>query len=202
LDRSSAIALTTRSDSKALPAFQEAPSFSELLDTEARHGAWRIVELFSVDGAPFEVELSWSSGSGAGASARLTVARAGRISVFARALRVRAANLSSSENRVGVTVADGHAVTRNVLEVTGQLGDNASEKLTLPPFASAVCLELADAVLLPGAEIRVYDGQGTLRSTTTGDEQPSTGVPLGGASKVEVSSGSACAYRALFHLAL
>ena len=202
MSRGSATALTTRSDGKTLPATGEAPKPVDLLDTEARRGAWRIVELFSVDGAPFEVELSWSSGSGAGASARFTLARSGRISVFARALRVRAANLSSAENRVGVTVADGHAVTRNVLEVVGQLGENAPEDLALPPFAKGVCLELADAALLSGAAVRVYDGQGTLRSTTAGDEQASTGVPLGGASKVEVLAASATAYRAIFHLAL
>jgi hypothetical protein len=202
MSRTSATALTTRSDGKTLPALVETPKPVDLLDTEARAGAWRIVELFSGDGAPFEVELSWSSGSGAGASARLTVARAVRVSVFARALRVRAANLSTSENRVGVTVADGHAVTRNVLEVVGQLGENAAQALDVPPFARGVYLELADANLLPGASVRVYDGQGTLRSTTAGDEQASTGVPLGGASKVEILAGSACAYRALFHLAL
>jgi hypothetical protein len=202
MSRTSATDLTVRSDGKTLPAMGEAPKPLDLLDTEARAGAWRIVELFSRDGAPFEVELSWSSGSGAGAMVHFTLARAGRVSVFARGLRVRAANLSSSDNRVGVTVADGQAVTRNVLEVVGQLGENAAQALEIPPFARGVTLELSDAAQLPGAQIRVYDGQGTLRSTTTGDEQASTGVPLGGAGKVEVLAAAACAYRAVFHLVL
>jgi hypothetical protein len=202
MTRTSPTALTTRSDGKTLPAMGEAPKPEDLLDTEARRGAWRIVELFSTDGAPFEVELSWSSGSGAGASARLTIARAGRVSVFARALRVRAANLSDAENRVGVTVADGQAATRNVLEVTGELGENATQGLEVPAFAHSVTLELADHALLAGASLRVLDGQGTLRSTTAADEQSSGGVPIGGASKVEIQAAAACAYRAIFHLAL
>ena len=202
MSRSGATALTTRSDGKTLPALGESPKLEDLLDTEARQGAWRIVELFSVDGAPFEVELQWSSGSGAGASVRLTLARAGRVSVFARALRVRAANLSSEDNRVGVTVADGQAVTRNVLERSGDLVENAVQQLSVPPFAQGLCLELADASLLSGAEIRVYDGQGTLRSTTVGDQQPSAGVPLGGAGKLEILAAGATAYRVLFLLSL
>ncbi len=202
MPRPDATSLTTRSDGKTLAAMVEAPKLVDLLDTEARAGAWRIVELFSVSGAPFEVELAWSSGSGAGAKARLTVARATRVSVFARSLRVRAANLSAEENRVGVTVADGHAVTRNVLEVRGALVENAPQALSVPAFATGVRLELADVALLPGATVLVYDGQGTLRSSTTGDEQPSAGVPLGGAGKLEMNAAGGAAYRAIFHLAL
>ena len=198
----SAIALTTRSDSKALAALDGSPAYQDLLDTEARRGAWRIIELFSKTGAPFEVELAWSAGSGAGASVKLTVARAARVSVFARSLLVRAANLSSAENRVGVNVADGHAVTRNVLEVRGALVENATKELPVPAFATGVRLELADASLLPAASVRISDGEGTLRSVTTGDEQPSSGVPLGSAGKVEVLATGATAYRAVFFLSL
>ncbi len=202
MSRTSATDLTTRSDFETLAAMGEALELQDLLDTEARAGAWRIVELFSGDGAPFQAELSWSSGSGAGAAARLTVARAARVAVFARALRVRVGNLSGSTNRVGVTVADGHAVTRNVLELRGQLAENAAQAIPIPPFAQTVHLELSDAALLPGAQVRVYDGQGTLRSTTAGDAQPSGGVPIGGASKLEVLAAGASAYRVLFDLAL
>jgi len=197
-----AIALTTRSDSKTLPALDDSPVMQDLLDTEARRGAWRIVELYSTTGAPFEVELAWSSGSGAGASARLTVARAARVSIFARSLLVRAANLSSAENRVGVNVADGHAVTRNVLEQRGSLEDNAAVELPVPAFATGVRLELADPSLLPTASVRIYDGEEVLRSSTAGDEQPSSGVPLGCAGKLEVQATSATAFRAVFFLSL
>ena len=197
-----AIALTTRSDSKTLPALDDSPAMHDLLDTEARRGAWRIVELYSGSGAPFEVELAWSSGSGAGASARLTVARATRVSVFARSLMVRAANLSSEENRVGVNVADGHAVTRNVLEQRGSLEENSATELPVPAFATGVRLELADPSLLPAASVRIYDGEEVLRSSTTGDEQPSSGVPLGCTGKLEVLANSATAFRAVFFLSL
>jgi hypothetical protein len=202
MSRSSTTDLTTRSDSKVLPAMGDSILHLDLLDTEAREGAWRLVEVFSQAGAPFEVELTWSSGSGAGASVRFTASRASRISVFARTLRARVGNLSSEENRVGITAADGHAVTRNVLEVTGSLLENAALEIPIPAFATGLRLELADASLLPGATIQVTDGQGVLRSSTAGDLQPSGGVHLGGAGKVEILAGSATHFRVLFLLSL
>ena len=48
---------------------------------------------------PFEAELSWSAGSGTGARALLTVARASRVSVYARSLQLRARNLGPERNR-------------------------------------------------------------------------------------------------------
>ena len=202
MSRASPTSLTTRSDSKALPALDGSPAYQDLLDTEARQGAWRIVELSSRDSAPFEVDLRWSAGAGSGATVRVTVARACRISVFARTLRIRAANLSSTENRVGVTVADGFAATDNVYEVRGELEENAAQALAVPPFARSVRVELSDASLLSTAEVRILDGEGALRSATPLDKQPPDGVRLGGAGKVEVAAPSACAFRATYPLSL
>ena len=59
-------ALSTRSDARELPPFEPAsgPKPFELLVGESERAVWRLVELFGA-GLPFEVELSWSSGSGA-----------------------------------------------------------------------------------------------------------------------------------------
>jgi hypothetical protein len=197
--------LSTRSDAKELSAYAGgALAWQAVLDADAEAESWRIVEAYSLDAAPFELEVSWSAGAGAGSKARITLARAGRISVFARGLRVRAANLSGSKNRVGVNVADGFAPSRNVWEVRGsaQGGDNGTVEVEIPPFAEDLTLEAADPDLLPSMEVRLYDGLGTLRAKYAGDAQLQTGIDVGGAGKVEVVSPSAADFRVVFHLSL
>ncbi|RME26726.1 MAG: hypothetical protein D6798_06110 [Deltaproteobacteria bacterium] len=195
--------LTTRADQADLPAYDGTSlKFQALLDGESCEDTWRIVEAFSRSGGPFELELAWSAGSGSGATAQVTVARAVRICIFARSLRIRAANLSSSDNRVGVTVADGYGQTRNQWEHRDTGPDQGvAQEVPIPPFARTVRLEIADPTQLPGSSIKVYDGEGTLRAAVAGDAQPEGGVPVGGAGKVEVTAG-ATDYRVVYHLSL
>lgn len=202
MGRDRATTLSTRSDTAELAAFSDAPQWVTVLDADAQAACWRIVEAFSRDGQPFELEVSWSSGGGAGARARATVSRSTRLSVFARALRVRAANVSGSENRVGVTVADGFAATRNQWEHRGRTGAGGATEVGIPPFAGHLVLEAADPAQLPGLALLVYDGTGTLRAKVPGDAQPPSGVPLGGAARLEVSGAAEADFRVVFHLNL
>ena len=195
--------LTTRSDGKDLPAWDTSLKLLPLLDGEAELDTWRIVEAFSKSELPFELELGWSSGGGSGSLARVTVARAARICVLARSLRVRAGNLADATNRVGITVADAYAVTENQWEATG-LSDEQGVGIDIPvpPFARRVRVEMADATQLPTTTIKVYDGLSTHRSTVDGDKQPAEGVPIGGARTVEIDPSGATAWRAVFTLSL
>jgi len=195
--------LTTRSDGKDLPAWDTALKLQPLLDAEAELDTWRIVEAFSKTGLPFELELGWSSGGGSGSLAWITVARATRICVLARSLRVRAGNLADATNRVGITVADAYAVTENQWEHTASSPDQGVQlDVPVPPFARFVRVELADPSGLPTTLLRVYDGLGTLRATVAGDKQPPAGIPVGGARRFTVTSGSIGAWRAVFTLSL
>jgi hypothetical protein len=196
--------LSTRSDAKELAIYAGgAPTFQSMLDADSEAATWRIVEAYSLDGAPFELEVSWSAGAGSGPHARVTIARSGRVAVFARGLRIRAANLSSAKNRVGVNVADGFAPSRNVAEIRGTTGEqNAATEVEIPPFAEDFTLEAADPDALPDIEVRVYDGLGTLRAAYAGDEQLSTGIAVGGAGKVEVSAPTPTDFRVVFQLSL
>jgi hypothetical protein len=177
-----------------------------LLDADAPAATWRIVEAFSLSDLPFELNLSWSAGSGAGAEAKVTVARSARVCVYARGLRIRAGNLADETNRVGVTVADAYAVTENQWEATGELIQLAAAvvpaEVGVPPFARRVRVETADSAQLPSATIKVYDGLSVLRSTVPGDQQPAEGVPIGGARAVEIAAAEVTAWRAVFTLSL
>lgn len=196
-------ALSTRADTRTLSAWAGSDlAWRRLLASEAPAAAWRVMEAFSVSGRPFELWLRWSAGSGAGAECRVTVARSTRVGLFARSVIVDAANLSSQENKVGVTVADGAVHTRNHWEVRGQAQEAVENDVELPAFADRLRLELADPALLAAAEIRFYDAQGVLRGVTLGDQQPSGGLPLGGADQVRLVVGATTAFRAVYGLHL
>ena len=96
----SACELSSRSDGRDLPAWADSLKLLPLLNAEAPGADWRIVEAFSRSGLPFELSLAWSSGGGAGARAHITVARAARVCVFARNLRIEAGNLADAINDV------------------------------------------------------------------------------------------------------
>jgi hypothetical protein len=194
--------LSTRSDSKDLAALDvnAGPKPVALLVGEADRDTWRIVELFSGSGLPFDAELRWSAGSGAGAEAWVTVARAARVSVFARSVRVTATNLADKVNRVGVTVADGFATTRNHWEHRALHSAGFLSRIPVPPFADVVRVDLADVALSPLAAVRVLDGVGALLATYPAPLQPPGGIPVGGASALELELAANVSFRAVFHL--
>jgi hypothetical protein len=196
------IELTTRTDGADLAPFAPDAKPVDLLRAEAELDTWRIVEVFSRSGYPFDVSLEWSAGRGAGASALVTVSRSARISIFARSVRVVATNLSNQENRVVVTVADGFAPTRNQWEHKAHLVASDTALIPIPPFAETVRIDLADASLAPTSVIRVVDGLDTNVATHLVSDQPARGIPIGGAADLELTVPSDTDFRAVFHLSL
>lgn len=196
--------LSTRSNALELPPFDPTvgPKLLDVLRGEADHDTWRIVEAISISGRPFELELGWSSGSGSGARAQITVARSTRISVFARSVQVRAANLSTDENRVVVTVADGFAMTRNQWEHRARHLSTGISSIPVPPFADNVRVDLADPTLLFFATLRLVDGEGVVRTALPLDLQPLDGLPLGGVQTIELDLAVDLDFRAVYHLSL
>ena len=205
-------ALSTRSDQADLPAAsgsQVAGKPAVLLTSEAEQDAWRLIEVFSRTGKPFEVELHWSSGGGSGASAKVTVAHAARICVMARSLRLSASNLAPVSNRVGVTVADGFVETRNRYEVPVALAIGEVLRVRPPPFAETFRVEVPTPASTSGQEeaaeasISVMDAFNQPRAVFTPSEQSCCGVPVGGADHIVVShQDSAIQGRVVFHLSL
>lgn len=199
--------LTTRADAVDLPpavqrlgGVDPAP-WVPLLAGEAEVDTWRIVEVFAP--LPFALGLAWSAGSGAGADAQVTVARAARVCVFARALRLTAQNLTTTTHRAGVTVADGFAITRNTWEVPLFFGAGADQDVAIPPFAETLRAELAGPSGWAATTVEVFDGLNILRATYGAASQPAAGVPVAGARTVRLSTTDpALRGRVVFHLSL
>jgi hypothetical protein len=173
----------------------------DTLVAEASLGAWRIVEAVSGNAGPFELAVSWSSGDGAGQEARVTVARGTRFSLYAASLKIRAANLSSRDNRVTVMVSDGYCVSDNVWERDLE-GTGEAMSVELPPFARAVRLDTGSADALPACRLRLLDGLGVARAEVRGDGQPPGGLLLGGAGALRVTVPSKVPFRLTFTLSL
>lgn len=195
--------LSHRSDAKELPPASGTlfPS-CELLNADSGAAAWRLVECFSERGLPFELVLRWSGGAGSGAHARMTVAHASRVCVFARSLTIQAINLTITPNRVGVTVADGFAPTANVWEQRTSCDGVSPVALSVPPFALSFQVQLADRTALPRTSISIFDGLGALQSQLFGLNQPGIATPVGGAGRIDVLTGGATNLRAIFQLSI
>ena len=172
---------------------------------EAR-GQWRIVELVSQSGKPFEAKLGWTAGQGGNLKAKITVARATRVGLFCRSLDVRVANLDAESNRVSGVVAPARSFvqTRNQYEVRGSSAPHAAlVEIPIPPFAERLHFYVTDYLNLSSWGIAVTDAQGTLRSFTTADTIPDTGITIGGAALIQVSSGAQTGdWRAVFPLSI
>jgi len=194
--------LTIRSERITLPGLGDAARSRELVVAGAEGDTWRVVEAFSQTGGPFELDLGWSASQGVGARARITVARASRVSLYARTIRVRARNLCSDDNLVGVSIADGYAETRNQWETHGDVGPTSPAVLEVPPFARTARLELAEVSAASGALLCVVDGEGIVRARVRAGVQPAGGVLIGGARALHVLSKQPTAFRVVFDLTL
>jgi len=199
-------ALTNRTGDVELPPVVVSgalvtPRAVELLSAESGDDAWRIVELFSLSGLPFDVDLAWSSGGGSGVSARVTVAKAARVGVHARSLRLTATNHAPVPNRVGCTVADGFSATRNQLEHRATHLETANpSRVPIPPFAERVRVDLGEPH--PSARLRLRDALGRVRSLLLHQQQPADGLLVGGAASLELEETADFDFRAVFTLSL
>ncbi len=193
--------LSVRADRASLGASGSPAATREVLTGEAFEARHRIVDLQG--GAPFDAELSWSAGNGLGNTARLSLARAGRVCVFARTLRVTITNQGSDANDVNVSVGDGYAQTRNFKEHLGQ-GNQQFQPFEVPPFALNVRADTEDALKRSLSTLRLVDAFGNVSTTLTLDQLPPGGLPVGLARTVEIKviGQGPLRYRVAFELAL
>lgn len=194
--------LSVRADRLTLKPAHEA-GWLDVLHSEGECDNWRIVELSSAHGRPFEAEVTWSAANGSGSSARVTVAHAGRVGIYARTVGVRVKNLHFLPNAIGVTVADGFANTRNQLEVRGEGSASGPEAIRVPPFARSVRIETYDPDDTSGV-IWVIDAENKQRAAVRVADQPPEGIPIGGAHEIWFwpQREAPLPFRAVFHLNL
>lgn len=178
-----------RSGSATLRALSGSPSYSStaILNQQAGGDAWRLVHAYSKSNLPFQLRLRWSTGENSGLEAQITVPRAIRTCIYARALEVHAANLAPEANSVIVVAPTGYADTHNVFEATGPQSI-AEQLVTVPPFATRLRLDLEQDTAYSTSHLRVVDASGTTRAHVFGNSQPEQGLPLGSAREVYVNA--------------
>lgn len=165
---------------------------------------WRIVELWSTDGLPWQATVEWSGGAAGLRRARVLVPQATRVCVNANTVVVSGASLATaSENNVWVAIEDGYGQYQNQWVDPGSAPAAGTVALPPPPpFAQHVRLELSDTGLYAGSYLELYDAAGTLRARYRADQQPHPGVPLGDAVKLQTVLSGACTFRASYLLGL
>lgn len=193
--------LSVRADRASLGASGSPAARKEVLTGEAFEARHRIVDLQG--GAPFDAELVWSAGNGLGNTAKLSLARAGRVCVFARTVRVTVVNQGSDANDVNISVGDGYCATRNFKEHLG-VGNQLFQSFEVPPFALNVRADVEDAAKRATSTLRLVDAFGNVSTTLTLDQLPPSGLPVGLARSVElqVVGQGALRFRVAFELAL
>jgi len=168
-------------------------------------GDWRILDLWSDEGSPWEARVVWSGGGGALRTALVDVPKCVRVCVHATMIQVFGANLSTSVNiQARAAIADGYCDTENQWTVRGTVTDQGQTvNATPPPWAKFARLELSDSTLLGSAFVELLDVNGTARGRYAANAQPAPGAPIGDAATVRlVLPGGTYAYRLVFLLHL
>ncbi len=168
-------------------------------------GDWRILDLWSDEGSPWEARVVWSGGGGALRTALVDVPKCVRVCVHATMIQVFGANLSTSANiQARAAIADGYCDTENQWTVRGTVTDQGQTvNATPPPWAKFARLELSDSTLLGSAFVELLDVNGTARGRYAANAQPAPGAPIGDAATVRlVLPGGTYAYRLVFLLHL
>ena len=171
----------------------------------AGDGDWRILDLWSDEGSPWEARVVWSGGGGALRTALVDVPKCVRVCVHATMIQVFGANLSTSANiQARAAIADGYCDTENQWTVRGTVTDQGQTvSATPPPWAKFARLELSDSTLLGSAFVELLDVNGTARGRYAANVQPAPGAPIGDAATVRlVLPGGSYAYRLVFLLHL
>ena len=175
----------------------------------AGDGDWRIIDLWSDEGSPWEARLVWSGGGGAQRTALFDVPKCTRICVHATMLQVFGSNLSLSKNiQARAAIADGQCDTENQWTVRGDSaqiigGGGGNVDVSPPPWARFVRVELSDSTLLATTFVELLDVNATVRGRYPGNAQPAPGAPIGDANTVRlVLPAGTYAYRVVFLLHL
>jgi hypothetical protein len=203
--------LSRRSGTAKLPASTVAGTAgaeTEVLTAQSigqGDGDWRIIDLWSDEGSPWEAKLVWSGGGGAQRTALLDVPNCTRVCVHATMAQVFGANLSTATAiQARAAIADGQCDTENQRTVRGTVADQGAILAVVPPpWAKFARLELSDNTLLPTAFVELLDANATSRARYGADKQPPPGVPLGDAATFRcVLPAGTYAWRVVFLLHL
>lgn len=189
-----------RSGRAMLPAWAGGPlGWQTLLDQHARGSDYRLVHAFSRSSLPFNLRVNFSMGEQSGCIADITVSRSTRVCLFARSIKIEAANLYNAENEVIVAVPDGFMPTHNQFEVRGDQ-TAALTDVSIPPFARSVRLDLASSAAYASSVMQLIDPQGVVRAQTFADAQPDDGLPIGGSHIVQVNATDRWRVTYLLHI--
>lgn len=168
--------------------------------------SWRLVELWSDQGFPWEAFIQWTGGQAGGARLTLTVMGSARVCIAAHSIAtIEARNLSSETQvcRAAISTVDGPIACQNhwmLSQVGGGIGGGLPFDIIPPRFAERLYMTPSIAASLAGTTVDLYDGLGNLCGNYTLNNQPPYGQPVVGISKVTVTPVAGTRYQCDFTL--
>lgn len=159
-------------------------SWLSIFNADSAGDAYRLVHLRSLEPAPWEARLRWSTGDESGLEAFVTVPQQVRIGIFAASLEVSGRSITGSTNSVVMHAPVGFLRTANYWEVRGS--QTASEEaVDIPPWAVGVRLDLGVDTAYATSYLRLVgpDGLNT-RALVYGDVQPGAGTLRMGGTRI------------------
>lgn len=165
---------------------------------------WRVLELWSEEGLPWEADIRWTGGGAGGQRALVTVAGGtARICICAKAiLSVKPTNLSSDAHLVKVAVSSvGSAITCHNHYLMVRFGGKEPRiSVRPPPYATYLRVTGSDPTAAAGAFLELLDGLGELVARLPLSDQPSGGQPVTGIRQVDLIPVAGVRYQLDFTL--
>lgn len=165
---------------------------------------WRLLEVYSQQGLPIQVEIGWTGAQGGGQRALLTTGGGSLRFCFAgKAItKIEVTNRSDVRQAVLATVATlpGPVTTSNHYMTSEVSPGVAGFDVTPPPYADRVKILATSALIAAATLIELFDGLNQLTGAYLLNTQPANGESVSGVRRVRVSGVAGARYSIDFAL--
>lgn len=175
-----------------------------LAGATANTTGWRLLEIYSQQALPFQVEIIWTGAGGGGQRALLTTGGGSLRFCFAGKgiEKIAVTNRADTRQAILATVATlpGPVTTSNHFMVSEVAQGVAGFDVTPPPYADRVKILAMSAVIAAATLIELFDGLNNLTGAYLLNTQPANGESVSGVRRIRVSGVAAARYAVDFAL--
>ena len=164
---------------------EPAPSAELLAGATADWTEWRLLELWSDQGLPWEATVEWSGSQATGQIATFTVPGSARFCCAATSIkRIKAVNLTAKAHivRVAVGSVDSTITCRNhrMYPIAAGGGIAGFVDIEIPPYGERLYVTPSDPLAFATTTVDLFDPLGALIASYTLTQQPAAGQPVTG----------------------
>lgn len=167
------------------------PTADLLAGAQADWTEWRLLELWTDQGLPWEATVEWAGAQAAGQRVTITVPGAARLCIAATSIkRVACTNLVPFPQtaRVAVGSVDSTITCRNHRMFTVESGGGLAGfvDLDVPAYGERLYVTPSDPAAFATTLVDLFDPTGTIIASYNLTQQPSTGQPVVGCTTARI----------------